>query len=105
MYSKINQCRIVAPFGLTSPGSYNRLTLRHLRVKILSLALVAWSLSLPLHGQTPGTQTLVVMPFNNQSSAPGLEWIGEGFAEVLSQRMASPRLYAISRDDRAYAFD
>lgn len=60
---------------------------------------------MPLAGQTSGTQTLVVMPFDNQSSAPGLEWIGEGFAEVLSQRMASTRLYAISRDDRAYAFD
>jgi Tfp pilus assembly protein PilF/TolB-like protein len=45
------------------------------------------------------------MPFENQSSLPGLEWIGEAFAEVLSDRMASPRLYVISRDDRSYAFD
>lgn len=45
------------------------------------------------------------MPFENQSSAPGLEWIGEAFPEVLSQRMASPRIYVISRDDRTYAFD
>ena len=47
----------------------------------------------------------MVMPFENQSSAPGLEWISEAFPEVLSQRMASPRLYVISRDDRSYAFD
>ena len=45
------------------------------------------------------------MPFENQSSAPGLEWIGESFSEVLSQRMASPHLYITSRDDRDYAFD
>jgi tetratricopeptide (TPR) repeat protein len=53
----------------------------------------------------PGTRTLIVMPFDNQSKAPGLEWIGEAFPEVLSQRMASSRVYAISRDDRTYAFD
>ncbi len=53
----------------------------------------------------PGTQTLMVMPFQNQSSSPGLEWISEAFPEVLSQRMASPRIYVISRDDRSYAFD
>ena len=47
----------------------------------------------------------MVMPFENQSSAPGLEWIGEAFPEVLSQRMSSPRLYPISRADRSYAFD
>ena len=51
------------------------------------------------------TQNLLVMPFENQSGAPGLEWIAESFPEVLSQRMASPSLYALSRDDRVYAFD
>ncbi len=53
----------------------------------------------------PGTQTVMVMPFENQSSVPGLEWISEAFPQVLSQRMASPKLYLISRDDRLYAFD
>lgn len=47
----------------------------------------------------------MVMPFENQSSAPGLEWISEAFPEVLSQRMSSSRLYVVSRDDRTYAFD
>ena len=53
----------------------------------------------------PGIRTVMVMPFENQSSAPGLEWISEAFAQVLSQRMASAKLYLISRDDRLYAFD
>ena len=51
------------------------------------------------------TQTIMVMPFENQSSAPGPEWIGEAFPEILSQRMSSPRLYPTSRTDRGYAFD
>jgi len=53
----------------------------------------------------PGTQTVMVMPFDNQSNVPGLEWIAEAFPEILSQRMASTRLYLTSRDDRSYAFD
>ncbi len=47
----------------------------------------------------------MVMPFENQSSAPGLEWIGESFPEVLSQRMASQHLFVVAREDRVYAFD
>ena len=89
---------------------YNRRTLQYFYLRsfkrfasICDGRLLAGTLAA---GQTlPGTQTLMVMPFENQSSAPGLEWIGESFPEVLSQRMASPQLYVISRDDRDYAFD
>jgi len=45
------------------------------------------------------------MPFENKSSAPGLEWISEAFPEVLSQRLGSQPLYVMSRDDRVNAFD
>jgi tetratricopeptide (TPR) repeat protein len=50
-------------------------------------------------------QTLVVMPFENESHAPGLEWIGEAFPEVINQRLTSPSLFVIGRDDRLYGFD
>ncbi len=46
-----------------------------------------------------------MLPFENASKAPGLDWIGEAFVEVLVDRMASPSLYAIARQDRNYAFD
>jgi Tfp pilus assembly protein PilF/TolB-like protein len=61
--------------------------------------------NLALGQAQPGTQTLMVMPFENQSSAPGLEWIAESFPEILSQRMSSPRIFIMSRDDRDFAFD
>ena len=52
------------------------------------------------------THTVLVLPFENASKAPGLEWIGEAFPEVLGQRLASvPGLYVISREHRLYAFD
>jgi Tfp pilus assembly protein PilF/TolB-like protein len=73
---------------------------------IAAVAAAACFVGTPAAGQAlPGTQTLMVMPFENQSSAPGLEWISESFPEVLSQRMASARMYVMGRDDRDYAFD
>lgn len=52
-----------------------------------------------------GTQTLLILPFENTSKAPGLEWISEAVPEVLSEGMASSTTYIVPRDDRNYAFD
>src|SRR5437879_9299268 len=49
--------------------------------------------------------TIVVVPFENTSKAPGIDWIGEAFSEVLGQRMAAAQLFVIRREDRLYAFD
>jgi Tfp pilus assembly protein PilF/TolB-like protein len=64
--------------------------------------------ALPLAAQEAvgAGQTVVVLPFENASKAPGLEWIGESFPEIVGQRLASgTSLYAVSRDVRRYAFD
>jgi tetratricopeptide (TPR) repeat protein len=54
----------------------------------------------------PGaSQTMVILPFENASKAPGIEWIGEAFPEVLGQRMSIPALSMYSRTDRIAAFD
>jgi tetratricopeptide (TPR) repeat protein len=53
----------------------------------------------------PPVQTLLILPFENHSKSPGLEWIGESFPEILSQRLSSPSMYLVSREDRVYAFD
>ncbi len=50
-------------------------------------------------------QTLIIFPFENSSNAPGIEWIGEAFPEVVGQRLASPSLYILGRDDRLRAYD
>ncbi len=50
------------------------------------------------------TETVIVMPFENSSGAPGLQWISEAFPEVLSQRL-SPAVFALTRDDRLRAYD
>ena len=58
-------------------------------------------------GQNPASagQTLVVFPFENASSAPGLAWISEAFPEILGQRLALPTLYVRGREERLRAYD
>ena len=50
-------------------------------------------------------RTVIVIPFENASSAPGLEWISEAFPVILAQRLASPTTYVFSRNDRIRAYD
>lgn len=52
-----------------------------------------------------GGKTAVVIPFENGSSVPGLEWISEAFPEILQERLSSPSLFVLSREDRLRAYD
>src|SRR5271169_118428 len=90
--------------------SYNRFALPYFWTKILrGIVCIAAIAELNGAGATaqslPTTATLLVMPFDNHSKVTGLDWISEACPEVLSQRMSSPQLYVISRDDRLFAFD
>ncbi len=63
------------------------------------------ALALPCRAQRealPG-KTLLVMPFQNNSKAPGLDWVGESFPEVLGGRLTG--FFVIDRADRLNAFD
>jgi tetratricopeptide (TPR) repeat protein len=50
-------------------------------------------------------QTLIVIPFDNASHVPGLEWIGDAFPEMLEKRLSSPSLYVLGREDRLRAYE
>lgn len=52
-----------------------------------------------------GARLLMVMPFDNASNVPGIDWIGESFPEVLGRGFASAPVYIIGREERLYAFD
>src|SRR5258708_19481020 len=45
-------------------------------------------------------RTMVVIPFENASPTPGLEWLGESFPETFHEQLNSPLLYVASRDER-----
>ena len=48
---------------------------------------------------------MVVIPFENTSPTPGLEWLGESFPETFHEQLNSPVLYVASRDERLRAYD
>jgi Tfp pilus assembly protein PilF/TolB-like protein len=79
--------------------------LRFLRRILAFLLLPGLSFAVAQELPRATVQTLVVLPFENVSDAPGIEWIGESFPEVIGQRLASPSLYVVPRQDRLYAFD
>ena len=56
-------------------------------------------------GRTEVGRTVVVIPFENASPTPGLEWLGESFPETFHEQLNSPLLYVASRDERLRAYD
>ena len=52
----------------------------------------------------PG-RLLLVLPFDNRTDQPNLDWISEAVPEVLNRRFVSAGFMPISRDDRLYALD
>jgi tetratricopeptide (TPR) repeat protein len=50
-------------------------------------------------------RTMVVIPFENASPTPGLEWLGESFPETFHEQLDSPVLYVTSREERLRAYD
>jgi tetratricopeptide (TPR) repeat protein len=75
--------------------------------RALHLLLVCWLLiaSLPAQQNPPTGRTLVVIPFENTSPTPGLEWLGEAFPATFRSQLDSPILYIASREERLRAYD
>jgi tetratricopeptide (TPR) repeat protein/TolB-like protein len=81
---------------------YNLLVLRFVRLITVLLSFAA--IAVGAEASTAG-QTVLVVPFENQSKAPGIEWIGDSFPELLQERLSSPALYVLPREDRLRAYD
>jgi tetratricopeptide (TPR) repeat protein/TolB-like protein len=76
-------------------------------LSLVAISLLGAASSSPLPAQTSGAvgRTMLIVPFENQSRAPGLEWIGESFPELLQERLNSPTLLVLPREDRIHAYD
>jgi tetratricopeptide (TPR) repeat protein len=72
-----------------------------LRFLFLSLAFCCAAVAQP----AKTAETLAILPFENKSGTPGLDWIGDSFPEVLGDRMSSDSLYVVRREERLLAFD
>ena len=65
--------------------------------------LMWWCVPCPAQrGPQPG-KTLLVLPFQNNSKLPALDWIGESFPEFLGPRLSG--FFVIDRQERRNAFD
>lgn len=53
----------------------------------------------------PRGRLLLVLPFENNTGQPNLDWIGSGAADILNRRLDAAGFLTISRDDRLYALD
>ncbi len=69
---------------------------------------------MPAYGQAEGSSAnpadsrgriLLVLPFDNRSGQPSLEWVREAAPEILGSRFASAGFAPMSRADRLYALD
>jgi tetratricopeptide (TPR) repeat protein len=91
--------------------AYNLLTLRKPAGIVLSLLFLALlMLELPLKAQQQSSparvsRLLLIIPFENTSTAAGTDWISESFPEILSTRLGPSGFFIMGRDDRLNAFD
>ena len=65
--------------------------------------MAALALPCPAQRETFAGKTLLVMPFQNDSKTPSLDWIGESFPEALGMQLTG--FFVIGRQDRLNAFD
>ncbi len=75
------------------------------------VAAVLFAVTISASAQAPADaaaghgRILLVLPFDNKTGQPSLEWIREAAPEVLSSRFASAGFAPLSRADRLYALD
>jgi tetratricopeptide (TPR) repeat protein/TolB-like protein len=74
-------------------------------LRLSAVCLLFFSAAALAQGPTDAGQTVLVVPFDNQSKAPGIEWVGDAFPELLQERLNSPTLFVLPREDRIRAYD
>ena len=86
------------------PSRYNQLVVKRAAVFVFLVSLLLCP-SLRAQDTPASGRTVVVIPFENASPTPGLEWLGESFPETFHGQLNSPVLYVASRDERLRAYD
>src|ERR1700744_4416760 len=74
---------------------------------ILALTAIFAAIAAPAlaQSQQPGGRVVLVLPFDNRSGNPSLNWVGDSFPDTLDKRLNSAGFLTISHDDRVYALD
>ncbi|MHB2006871.1 MAG: tetratricopeptide repeat protein [Acidobacteriaceae bacterium] len=86
----------------------NTIVLRLWRSLILCASVALAALPSLAQSQSPNEtdwdgHLVWVLPFENNSTQPGLDWIGASFPDILNARLSSAGFLTIRREDRRYA--
>src|SRR6266850_7272938 len=71
----------------------------------LAIALFLTLLAVNCFGQnSSGSDVVMVLPFENTSNRPEYNWVGESFADSLTELLNKPGLLVVSSDERELAY-
>src|SRR5213076_3455091 len=70
----------------------------------LLLASILFFPAQPAVAQAGGGEVVLVLPFENVSTHPEYNWVGESFADSLSALLNKPGLIVVTGDERAVAY-
>ncbi|HEU0252880.1 MAG TPA: hypothetical protein VFR12_07575, partial [Pyrinomonadaceae bacterium] len=60
--------------------------------------------ALPVQAQNPAADVVMVLPFENTSNRAEYNWVGESFADALSELLNKPGLIVVSSGERELAY-
>ena len=72
-------------------------------VVVALAAASAWAQSESANESDWNGHLIWVLPFENNSAQPSLDWIGASFPDILNSRLSSAGFLTIRREDRRYA--
>src|SRR5450432_336357 len=78
-------------------------TLRNILVVLGILCCSLLSASMTLAQGSSG-DVIMVLPFENTSTHPEYNWVGESFADSLAELLSKPGLIVVSSDERSLAY-
>ena len=73
--------------------------------RLLTAILLLTGLTAAAHAQDEPGRVVLVLPFDNRSGNPSLNWIGDSFPDTLNKRLETANFLTISQDDRNFAYD
>src|SRR3989442_78543 len=77
-----------------------------IRIALIGLGLFLWSTSPASRvcAQAPSSDVIMVLSFENTSNRPEYNWVGESFADSLTELLNRPGLIVVSSNERALAY-
>ncbi len=77
--------------------------MRFLSLTLIFAVLLSFA-ALPVQAQNPSADVVMVLPFENTSNRAEYNWVGESFADALSELLNKPGLIVVSSGERELAY-